>query len=1059
MTDLRQQLETTLSGTYTLERELGGGGMSRVFVANELRLGRRVVVKVLSPELSAGINVERFEREIKLAASLQQANIVPVLSAGDTNGLPFYTMPFVEGESLRARLGGTMPLTPSQIVRILGDVARALQYAHERGIVHRDIKPDNVLLSGGTAVVTDFGIAKALSASRTQPSSATLTQLGTSIGTPAYMAPEQAAGDPNVDARADIYAFGCMAYELLAGHPPFHGRTPQRVLAAQMGERPQPIDELVPGISPVLADLVMACLAKDAEARPQSAAEVERALDSVTSASGMRAMPAVLMHGPAAFRKALVVYVLAAAAVAIVARAATIAIGLPDWVLPGAIVVMALGLPVILFTGYVQSVTRRALTATPRLTPGGGARPQGTMATIALKASPHVSWQRAARGGLIAIGGFTALIAGFMIMRALGIGPAASLFASGTLKARDPIMIADFDVSRADSSVASVVAEAVRTNLSQSPSIVLATPVSIAGALERMQRPINSRLSFAVAREVAERQGYKAIVTGDVTGLGSGFVIALRLVTPDSGAVLASYQTTANGPADLVSGVDVIAKKLREKMGESLKSVQASPPLEQVSTASIEALRAYTLGTRANDIGPDHLKAVEYLRRAVALDGNFAMAWRKLAVALDNQHFPHSSVDSAITRAHELPARLTERERLLTEAYYYESGPGRDRARAVAAYEQLVKLGDTAIAGHNLAVTITERREFARADSLFSAAIRVDSDDALGYINLVPNLEDEGRRADEVRVLEEMRKRFPGDPHIFWAHFDTLYNDGHSTEAAAAADTARLSSDRVLRVWGLRREGDLARLHGQLRAAESWYRQANSADSAAGIRQPSGQAAYSIASWKVWYAVSSPSLVQELDSLAPSLTTARSASDRDYAGLAAAYSRAGRPDKARAALARMRTEVKDTALLRSWEPAVHLALGEIAVSEQRGAEAVGEFRKADRLPDGPVSSDARILEFNLGRAFDVANQPDSSIAHFGRFLTIRPAYRLEDDSPWLAGVYKRLGELYEAKGDATKAESYLGKFVDLWAHADPELQPKVTEARQRLARLREREGR
>src|SRR5204863_10114350 len=246
MTDLREQLQTTLTGTYTLERELGGGGMSRVFVADELRLGRKVVVKVLSPELAAGISAERFEREIKLAASLQQANIVPVLSAGDTNGLPYYTMPFVEGESLRARFAKG-PIAITEVLRILGDVARALQYAHERGIVHRDIKPDNVLLSGGTAVVTDFGIAKALSASRTQSgASATLTQLGTSIGTPAYMAPEQAAGDPDVDHRADIYAFGCLAYELLAGRPPFHGRSPQRVLSAHMSEMPQPVAELRP---------------------------------------------------------------------------------------------------------------------------------------------------------------------------------------------------------------------------------------------------------------------------------------------------------------------------------------------------------------------------------------------------------------------------------------------------------------------------------------------------------------------------------------------------------------------------------------------------------------------------------------------------------------------------------------------------------------------------------------------------------------------------------------------------------------------------------------------
>src|SRR4051812_27441380 len=368
MTDIRQQLESTLSGSYTVERELGGGGMSRVFLADELRLGRKVVVKILSPELAAGISAERFEREIKLAASLQQANIVPVLSAGDSSGLPFYTMPYVEGESLRTRLGQPMPLTITETLRILGDVARALQYAHDRGIVHRDIKPDNVLLSGGTAVVTDFGIAKALSASRTQSGSATLTQLGTSIGTPAYMAPEQAAGDPDIDARADIYAFGCLAYELLTGRPPFHERTPQRVLAAHMGEAPQPITELRAGLSPALADLVMRCLAKDANDRPQTAAEIARTLDGVTSGD-VHAMPAILHGGAGALRRALAAYAVAFVIVAVIAKAAIISIGLPDWVFPGALVVMALGLPVILFTGYAHYVARRALTATPTYTP------------------------------------------------------------------------------------------------------------------------------------------------------------------------------------------------------------------------------------------------------------------------------------------------------------------------------------------------------------------------------------------------------------------------------------------------------------------------------------------------------------------------------------------------------------------------------------------------------------------------------------------------------------------------------------------------------------------
>src|SRR5688500_6393638 len=182
MANLQDQLSSSLSGAYTIERELGGGGMSRVFLAEESRLRRKVVVKVLSPELAAGISAERFEREIQLAASLMQANIVPVLSTGESNGLPYYTLPFVEGESLRSRQMRDGGIPADEVPGIIRDVARALSYAHERGVVHRDIKPDNVLLSGGAAVVTDFGIAKAIAAARS-PAGATLTQFGTSIGT------------------------------------------------------------------------------------------------------------------------------------------------------------------------------------------------------------------------------------------------------------------------------------------------------------------------------------------------------------------------------------------------------------------------------------------------------------------------------------------------------------------------------------------------------------------------------------------------------------------------------------------------------------------------------------------------------------------------------------------------------------------------------------------------------------------------------------------------------------------------------------------------------------
>jgi len=278
--DLRDQLQHTLGASYTLERELGGGGMSRVFVAEDTALGRSVVVKVLPPEMASGVSIERFKREITLAARLQHPHIVPLLSAGETGGLPYFTMPFVEGESLRARLarGEEVPLRAA--VHLLREVASALAYAHRKGVIHRDIKPENVLITEQHAMVTDFGVAKAISAA-THADADGLTAVGVALGTPAYMAPEQVAGDPGTDHRADIYAFGVIAYELLAGRAPFAGRTAQALMAAHVLETPEAISSRRVGVPAELSALVMRCLEKSPDNRPQSAEDILRRLDDV----------------------------------------------------------------------------------------------------------------------------------------------------------------------------------------------------------------------------------------------------------------------------------------------------------------------------------------------------------------------------------------------------------------------------------------------------------------------------------------------------------------------------------------------------------------------------------------------------------------------------------------------------------------------------------------------------------------------------------------------------------------------------------------------------------
>ncbi|MEO8575462.1 MAG: protein kinase [Gemmatimonadales bacterium] len=296
--ELKDRLQSTLGSAYSIERELGGGGMSRVFLARETSLGRNVVVKVLGGDVAAGLSSERFAREVRLAASLQHPNIVPVLTTGVADGIPYYTMPYVKGESLRARMHDLGTLPRRQIISILRDIARALQYAHSEGVIHRDIKPENVLLSGDAAVVTDFGIAKAISLARTSGAGeqtmtydGTITQAGSAVGTPAYMAPEQVAA-AEIDYRADIYAWGLIAYELLASVHPFAGKVNTlQLMSAQLAEKPAPLESRASDVPPPLADLVMRCLNKEPDDRPASASELLDQLET-THESQERVLPA-----------------------------------------------------------------------------------------------------------------------------------------------------------------------------------------------------------------------------------------------------------------------------------------------------------------------------------------------------------------------------------------------------------------------------------------------------------------------------------------------------------------------------------------------------------------------------------------------------------------------------------------------------------------------------------------------------------------------------------------------------------------------------------------------
>ncbi len=1029
--------------------------MSRVFAAEEVRLGRTVAIKVLSPELAQGLSVERFEREIKTVAGLQQANIVPVLTAGETDGLPFYTMPFVDGESLRAHLAhGAMSI--SDILGVMRDVSRALAYAHQRGVVHRDIKPDNVLLSGGAAVVTDFGIAKAISAARSASGNATLTQIGTSIGTPAYMAPEQAAGDPNVDHRADIYSLGAMIYELLVGHAVFAGRTPQRMLAAQMSEAPKPIAELRNDVPAALSELVMRCLEKEPDKRPQQANDIVRSLETITSGSGMPSMPPVLLGGPGMFRKALVIYAAVFVVVALVTKAAIVVIGLPDWVFPGALILMALGLPVVLWTGYVQRVARRAMATTPTYTPGGTpSLTHGTIAWMALKAAPHVSWYKTARGALYTGGAFVALIGGFMTMRTLGVGPFGSLRGKGTFGATETIIVADFRSPANDSTLGGTVAEALRTDLAQSTSLKVLTRTNVREILAMMQRPREGAVPFDLAREIATREGAKAVLDGEVVRLGNGYVVSARLVNALDGSDLVTFRETAADDNQLIEALGKLSRSVRERAGESLRNIQQSSALDRVSTSSLPALRKFVAGQLAADELGDTDKGLALLQEAVTIDTSFAMAWRKIAVLLGNARRDKKRELAAVATAFRHRDHLTETERLLTEGYYYVRGPTQDPEKAIAAFEGVLAIDSTNTAAlNNLAVVLDQKREWSRAAALYRQVTKLPRSFGGAFTNLMAEQIQLGQISGLDSTRQAFRALFPksselfrADIYVAWGHDDLNAVDSIATAAFKSGKTLATVSG------GARVTGFIAELRGQPHEALKWTVVADEQTARAdktkgGALELALDSVYNMGAGVDRGAGARAALARVL---ARAPMSEIPVEERAWRRLAVLAYRMRDPVVARQALVGferdLATVVPDVIGARAFF-AAHVAL-----TEQKWDTALALLRTADQR----FEIQGKYAYQLFAQAHDQAGRADSAVGYYEKFAALKdPNVYL--DATFLAGTYRRLGELYEATGNSRKALENYGKFVELWKNAEPELQPEVRAVREKMIKLSPVEG-
>ena len=1048
MTDLLSRLQTTLGDTYHIERELGGGGMSRVFVAQDRRLGRRVVIKVLPSGATAAVQADRFEREIQVAASLQHPHLVPLLSAGTAGELLYYVMPYIDGESLAARVAREGALPVPDAVRILRDVAEALAYAHARGVVHRDIKPANILLSERHALVTDFGVAKAVTASAvgTGPDRTALTGTGMALGTPAYMAPEQASADPNVDHRADIYALGAVAYELLAGRTPFVTGTLQAMLGAHVAARPDPVNQHRPAIPAELAALVMRCLEKHPADRWQSAAELLVRLDALATPSAgstpavTAPIAALSASAETAVRRSHPIrvaglFLVVSAIITGLAFLATRALGLPDWVWLLALVCMAAGLPVMLYTGRLER--RRA-----RLRATGGFRAESEPAHQRL-----FTWPRALTTGALALGGLVLLTAGYAASRALGVGPARTLLSSGALGGGDKVVLADFSARRVDDDLAATVTEALRVDLGQSRAVRLVDTRTVSATLARMGKEAGTPLDETVAREVALREGAKGILLGEIAALPVGYVLTARLVRADSGTTLLPVRVTAGSDGELIASVNRLSAELRERIGESLSAIRASEPLAQVTTGSLPALRLYSRARRSFEQG-DFGQSRDLLLRALQIDSSFATAWRSLSAAYFNLGSGGRLRADASAAAFRFRDRLPPLERHLAEASYYQFA-NRKPDSAIAALQAAIDLApDDPTALNNLGLMFNSQGRFAEAEQMLRTGLAGPTAVMSMLVNLQFALIAQGKWLASDSLGRYAEEHFPNHPYTVGRKLDVAL----AKRDLAAADSA-LADPRAVALTG--RPGErlaaqravVAEMRGQLRTVEKL------AAAAAQEARESGapaEAAY----WE----------------LVPAFHDAR---------------QRGRPAEAQAALARITAQsgwrrIPETELPHSDLAEVHSLLGH--------GDSVRKYRALDAAARAPASlpmdqeawwdaleaqADGRwdaaavaygrgaeaikscmpCLTFYAAHAWDRAGQSDSAETYYRIGVEAPASGEDVEDATFYPLALRRLGEFAEARGDRAAALDYYSRFVDLWRDADPDMLVQVTQARRRMAAL------
>ena len=600
---------------YRILEKLGAGGMGVVYLAEDMKLGRKVAIKILGQEFTTNKDrLNRFEQEASAASNLNHPNILTIYEVGVDDGRHYIATEYIDGVTLRRKIAATQLETP-EILDVAVQVASALEEAHSAGIVHRDIKPDNIMVRrNGYVKVLDFGLAKLTETVDRSPLDAEAatrmlvqTDAGVVMGTSHYMSPEQARGKP-VDARSDIWSLGVVIYEMIAGRTPFEGETSTDVIVAITQKEPPPLARFAPDVPAELDWIVMKALRKDRDERYQTVREL---------ITDLRRLKQRLEFETELERSAP----------------------------PGS------------FTRSKASELSASPTSTQRATP------------TAEKTVSHVSSAEYIANGIKRHKVAAAVIALFVV------AATASAFYfyrrnSRPLTSRDTILLTDFVNTTGEPVFDGTLKQALAVHLGQTPFLNLYPEERVRETLRFMGRSPDDRITRDVGREICQRQGIKAMLTGTIASIGSHYMITLEAIDPRSGAPIASENIEAESKERVLSSIGIAASNLRQKLGESLSSIQKyDVNIEQATTSSLEALKAYAMANEERAKGRNR-ESLTFYKRAVELDPNFAMAYARIGVYYGNQYQVEVAKEY-VQKAYDLRDRVSERERLyITEKYY-----------------------------------------------------------------------------------------------------------------------------------------------------------------------------------------------------------------------------------------------------------------------------------------------------------------------------------------------------------------------------------------------------